>query len=134
MAAGCGGASFSSIGDAPDGAPSTEGGGADASDSGGADVSPEAATADSRASDAADASDAPTDTQPPPHDASDGGAEAAPEAAAPCASTCPGCCEPDGGCAPGVTTLACGANGAACAVCTGAQLCVDHPPEGVICL
>jgi hypothetical protein len=56
------------------------------------------------------------------------------EAAPPCgAGTCSGCCDSDGGCALGVTTLACGMGGVSCAVCTGSQLCVNHPPQGWIC-
>ncbi|MDP3231926.1 MAG: DUF1554 domain-containing protein [Myxococcales bacterium] len=52
----------------------------------------------------------------------------APSCGRPCtAANCLGCCNAEGVCAPGVSTDACGVNGAACAVCQG---CTDGVCEG----
>jgi hypothetical protein len=52
----------------------------------------------------------------------------APSCGRPCtAANCLGCCNAEGVCAPGVSTDACGANGAACAVC---QACTNGVCEG----
>jgi hypothetical protein len=57
-----------------------------------------------------------------PIDASDGGHDAPLS----CQSTCPGCCDTDGGCHLGDTFSACGTGGASCSVCAGEACNFGH--------
>jgi hypothetical protein len=77
--------------------------------------------------------DAASDAEAPSNDAA--------TEAAPCSTTCLGCCNEQGQCAPGTTTAVCGSAGAACANCSSdgrvcsMGACVSAPPidSGATC-